>query len=412
MASTVNPLNALRDARIALVHYWYVHHRGGERVLDAMAETFPTADLFIMVADPAAMPEVTRRHKLTTSFLQRIPGAKRHYRKLMPLMPLALESFDLDDYDIVISHEAGPAKGVLTRSRTLHINYSHSPMRHIWEMYREYRRSAPGGALGRFMYGLASHYMRLWDFAAASRVDEYIASSRNGALRIEKYYRRKAKVLYPPVDISHCVVRDQREDFYLVVSALTAYKRIDLAIQACSKLGRKLKIVGRGEAEAALRKMAGSSIEFLGYQSDDIVHDLYSRCRAFLFPGEEDIGLTPVEAQASGAPVIAFGAGGALETVRAKFTGEGIAPNATGVFFPYPSADCLADAVEYFEQNEHRFSREQLVDHAAQFSTPRFQREFVDAIALKYADFQRRFVVDRQEPMPSEATVRASSIHG
>jgi glycosyltransferase involved in cell wall biosynthesis len=410
MESHISPHGTLRDARIALVHYWYVNHRGGERVLDAMAEAFPAADLFIMVAEPAKMPETTRAHKLTTSFMQRIPGVKKHYRKLMPLMPLALESFDLDNYDIVISHEAGPAKGVLTRSRTLHINYSHSPMRYIWEMYRGYRRSAPGGALGRFLYGIVSHYMRLWDYAAAARVDEYIASSSNGAHRIEKYYRRKARVLYPPVDVSNCVVRDQREDFYLVVSGLTAYKRVDLAVEACKKLGRKLKIVGRGEEEARLRRMAGPSIEFLGYQPDSVVHDLYSRCRAFLFPGEEDIGLTPVEAQASGAPVIAFGAGGALETVRGKFAGEPITPDATGVFFGDPSADCLADAIEYFEQNEHRFSREQLIHHAGQFSKLTFQREFVAAVAAMYADFQNRLTNPGNEPVRSSIAAGASSI--
>lgn len=374
----------LSNVRIALVHYWYVRRRGGERVLDAMAEAFPHADIFVMVADPSNMPEATRSHKITTSFMQRIPGIKRHYRKLMPLMPMALESFNLDDYDIVISHEAGPAKGVLTKSRTLHINYSHSPIRYVWEMYQQYLETAPGGAVGRLLYSLASHYMRLWDYSAAARVDHFIASSENGANRIGKFYRRSADVIYPPANLEHLYAAPEREDFYLIVSPLVIYKRVDLAILACNKLGRRLKIIGAGEQRQYLEKIAGPTVEFLGFQTDEVVREHYSRCRAFLFPGEEDIGLTPIEAQASGAPVIAFAAGGALETVRGFSASEGYVPGSTGIFFDEPSPESLSAAILAFEQNATRFVCSELQVHASQFSEAQFRKKFVEAVSQLY----------------------------
>jgi glycosyltransferase involved in cell wall biosynthesis len=381
-------LGELQQLRIALVHYWYVRRRGGERVLDVLAEMFPQADLYIMVAEPKSMPPATAALKLTTSFLQKIPGAKRHYRKMMPLFPLALEQFNLNAYDLVISHEAGPAKGVLTRTRTCHVNYSHSPMRHIWEMYHEYRNEAPLGALGRAVYALSSNYLRQWDYAAAARVNHFIASSRNGALRIRKYYNRDAEIVYPPVDVSSFSPgEDGREDFYLVVSPLVIYKRVDLAIAACNALGRRLVIIGQGEEEGSLRKMAGRNVEFLGFQPDSIVREHYRKCRAFLFPGEEDIGLTPVEAQASGTPVIAYGAGGALETVRGFYPDDGFQPGASGVFFRHQTVDNMASAIRAFEIAEERFNRGAVAAHAAQFSAENFKLEMARALARVYADF-------------------------
>ena len=389
----------LSTKKIALIHYWYVRHRGGERVLDVLAETFPQADIFVMVMDRNSLAHSTATHKITTSFLQKIPGAIRHYRKMMFLFPFALESFNLDEYDIVISQEAGPAKGVLTRSHTCHINYCHSPMRYIWDKYHEYRQEAPG-KLGRFVYSLSAHYLRQWDYCAAARVHHFIASSANAASRIWKYYRRDSEIIYPPVDVSTFSGSEKREDFYLVVSPLVVYKRVDLAIQACNQLRRRLVVIGRGEDENKLRKLAGPTIEFLGYQSDQVVRDYYRRCRAFLFPGEEDIGLTPIEAQASGAPVIAFGGGGALETVRGSFAQEDFLDGSTGVFFKSQSADDLVYAILYFEDNEPRFSRRHMEVQAQQFDVPHFKTNVLNSVYGAWQRFSEPAQTNRQVTLP------------
>lgn len=392
----------LTKLKVALIHYWYVRRRGGERVLDTLAEMLPHADLFIMVTDPGSMPSATAGHRLTTSFLQRIPGARKHYRKMLPLFPLALESFNLDDYDLVLSHEAGPAKGVLTRARTCHVNYCHSPMRYIWEMYQEYKQQAPGGALGRAFYAASSHYVRQWDFAAAARVDHFLASSNNAARRIRKYYGRESTVIYPPVDVDRFAPAETRDDFYLVVSPLVAYKRVDLAIQACNKLRRRLIVIGTGEQMGALRKLAGPTVEFLGNQPDDVVRDHYSRCRAFLFPGEEDIGLTPVEAQASGAPVIAFGAGGALETVNGTFIDESFQEGSTGLFFGSQTVEDVAQAIVFFEQYEHRFQELDLTANASRFSCAQFKSRMILELQSRCEEFlERAHPVDRASAVSS-----------
>jgi glycosyltransferase involved in cell wall biosynthesis len=391
----------LSNRKVALIHYWYARRRGGERVLDVLAETFPQADIFVMVLDRKSLPPSTASHKITTSFLQKVPGATRHYRKLMFLFPFALESFNLDDYDIVLSQEAGPAKGVLTRSRTCHINYCHSPMRYIWDKYHVYRQEAPG-MLGRFVYSMSAHYLRQWDYCAASRVQHFIASSANAASRIWKYYRRESEIIYPPVDVSAFLGSEKRDDFFLVVSPLVAYKRVDLAIKACNKLRSRLVVIGRGEDEKKLRKLAGPTIEFLGYQPDDVVKDLYKRCRAFVFPGEEDIGLTPIEAQASGAPVIAFGAGGALETVRGSFADEDYLEGSTGVFFKSPSVESLAEALLFFEDNESRFRGRDMEVQALQFDVPRFKTNVLDSVYHAWRQFSCQESSQRKISVPLE----------
>ena len=378
----------LTALRTALVHYWLVRRRGGERVLEVLAEMFPRADIFTLVLDRESLSPTLRSRKVTSSFLQKVPGATRHYQKLLPLFPLALEQFQLDDYDLVISSESGPAKGVLTRSHTCHICYCHTPLRYVWDMYHHYRTATPGGTLGRALYAWVANYVRQWDYAAAARVDYFAASSRNGAARIRKYYRRDAEVIYPPVDISSFSLTESPDDFYLVVSPLVPYKRVDLAIAACNVLKRRLVAIGEGEESAALRKMAGPSITFLGYQPDEVVRDHYRRCRAFLFPGEEDIGLTPIEAQASGRPVIAYGRGGALETVDGFFVGEPPRPElATGIFFGQQSVESLVEAMGVFESVEARFSPVFIRAHAQRFDVSRFKKEMFEFIENKLATF-------------------------
>jgi glycosyltransferase involved in cell wall biosynthesis len=376
--------------RIALIHYWYLTRRGGERVLDVLAEMYPEADIFALLADRKAMAPATAAHRIQTSFLQRIPGAKRHYRSMMALFPLALEQFDLSGYDLVISQEAGMAKGVLTRAKTCHINYCHSPMRYIWEMYHDYKSSAPLGSLGRAFYALSANYLRTMDYMAAARVNNFVASSRNAAIRIRSVYGRSSDIVYPPVDLSQLDSTRVREDFYLVVSPLVSYKRVDLAIAACNRLRRKLVVIGIGPDSDRLKQMAGSTVQFLGHAPDDVVRDYYSRCRAFLFPGEEDIGLTPIEAQGSGAPIIAYGAGGALETVRGILPQDTVRVDSTGLFFSEQTPECLADAISEFERKDSNFCSAVIAQHAAQFGIEHFKRKMAAVVEHHYHDFHLR----------------------
>jgi len=382
-------LKDLSDLRIALVHYWLVAQRGGERVLTSLAEMFPQADIFTLVLDRSSLPASLRSRKITTSFLQRIPGATKHYQKFLPLFPLALEQFRLSSYDLVISLESGPAKGVLTAQDSCHVCYCFSPMRYLWDMYHAYRDQDGLGKLSRAFFSLSAHYVRLWDLASASRVDYFLADSEHVADRIRKYYRREAPVIYPPVDISTGYISDRIEDYYLVVSQLVPYKRVDLAVAACSKLGRRLRVIGDGGLAANLRRTAGPTVEFLGFQPDQALRDHYAHCRALLFPGEEDFGIVPVEAQSFGRPVIAYGRGGALETVAGFFVDEETASpeTSTGVFFARQSVDSLIEAMLRFEAVEGRFSPNLIRAHTERFDSSRFRREMESYLRDKWAEF-------------------------
>jgi glycosyltransferase involved in cell wall biosynthesis len=385
------------ELRIAIVHYWFVARRGGERVVEALAEMFPQADFYTLVLDRKALAPALQTRTFTTSFLQALPGSKHYYRKLLPLFPLALEQFRLDDYDLVISSESGPAKGVLTRGDTCHICYCHTPMRYIWDAYHRYRQAS--GLIARTAFSLVAHYMRNWDFATASRVDHFIANSENVASRIRKHYRREARVINPPVNISSGYISDAVEDYYLVVGQLVDYKRIDLAIEACNRLARPLRIIGHGEQYKRLRRLAGPTVQFLGSQPDEDVHKNYSRCRALLFPGEEDFGIVPVEAQSFGRPVIAYGRGGALETVRGLFTEELKDPlNSTGIFFREQSVESLVNAIKALEAIESRLDPEFIRTQVERFDVSRFKAEMSEFIAEKLREFRGRVV--REEPVP------------
>lgn len=367
--------------RVAIVHHWFVRQGGGENFVACLGALFPQADLFALTARPEGVPESLRGRKLTTSWLQRIPGSRRWHRLFLPLFPLALEQFDLAEYDLVLSSDSGPAKGVITGTRTCHICYCHSPLRYLWEMYPEYRRSAPLGSIGRAIFALSGHYVRQWDLGTASRPDFFATNSQTSARRIRKFYRREATVIYAPVQTDQFAPAAQREPFYLVVSRLVRYKRVDLAIDACNRLGRDLVIVGSGEEAAALRRRAGPTIRFPGRCPDTVVRGYYARCRALLFPGEEDQGIVPIEAQASGAPVIAFGRGGALETVRGWWPGQPRDTDATGVFFPAQSVESLSAAMLAFEQCERDFSPAALRSQAQRFDVSSFYPRMADYIA-------------------------------
>ncbi len=370
--------------RMALIHDWLTGMRGGEKVLEVMCEIWPDADLFTLLHVPGKLSPAIERLNIRTSFIQRLPKAAEWYRNYLPLMPTAIEQFDLREYDLVLSTSHCVAKGVITQPRTCHISYIHTPMRYVWELFEEYFGPDRVGRMKRAAIGVFANYLRMWDVASADRVDSFIANSHHVARRIAKHYRRDAVVIHPPVDTAR-FSPGKVDDYYLVVSALAPYKRIDLAVAACARLNRRLLVVGTGQDQERLKKTAGSGVEFLGWQSDEQVVELYRHCRAFLFPGEEDFGITPVEAQASGRPVIAFGKGGALETVRGLDQ-----PDPTGVFFREQTVDGMVAAIREYEDREASFSPERIRQHALGFDREVFRSRLREFVERTYTDYQPR----------------------
>jgi glycosyltransferase involved in cell wall biosynthesis len=349
------------NKRIAIVHYWLLGMRGGERVLEGLCRLCPDADLFTLFYDPAKVSEAIRGRKVTASWLN--PGRK-FYRSLLPVMPLAIESFDLRGYDLVISSESGPAKGVITSSGTRHVCYCHTPMRYLWDLYPEYLHEWTRSRVKKALMAPLANYLRLWDFAAASRVDEFVANSENVKRRIWKTYRREAEVIYPPVAVNG-FRHECAEDYYLVVSELVAYKRVDLAVRAFSKSGRRLKIVGDGPEFGRLKKGAAKNIEFCGRVTDEELRGLYARCRAFVMAGEEDFGISAVEAIASGKAVIALGRGGVLEIV----------PEEGRFMFEPADEEAVESAIARFEAEEKIVPARALQQAARTFSEEDFDRK-------------------------------------
>jgi len=358
--------------KVAILHYWWLSNRGGEAVCSALAELFPAADLYVHVFDQKVMLDRLPAEFCGTirgTFISRIPGAIKHYQKLLPLMPLALEQLDLSAYDLVISSESGPAKGVITRPDAIHICYCHSPMRYIWDMYHEYRAGA--GKLIRVLFPWVAHRLRIWDRLSADRVDYFVANSRFVAARIRKYYRRESDVIHPPVNIGEFSHSEPRSDFYLCLGQLVAYKRADLAVQAFNELGLPLIVVGEGEIFDSLARQAAPNVQLMGRQPFPVIKDLLQRCKGLIFPGMEDFGIVPVEAMAAGAPVIAFAKGGALETV---IHGE------TGVLFHEQTVEALVQAVEAVERGDFTFDPAALHRHTEKFDKAVFLQHMQEAI--------------------------------
>ncbi|MCD4812990.1 glycosyltransferase [bacterium] len=356
--------------KIALVHDWLNGMRGGEKVLEVLCEMYPEADLFTLLYEPEKLSATIRKHKVTTSFIQKLPFAGKHYRNYLPLFPTAIEQFDLRGYDLVVSTSHCVAKGVLTEPDTPHICYCHTPMRYAWEQYHEYFPVHKMGFFKRLIISAAMSRLRVWDVASANRVDAYIANSRHVAKRIKAYYRREAKVVHPPVEAARFKPVKAKGDYYLAVSALVPYKRIDRAIEAFNHLALPLVIVGKGPELRTLRRMAGPTITFKQKCSPEELQHLYADCQAFIFPGEEDFGITPLEAMASGRPVIAFGKGGALETVVHK---------KTGLFFKSPTAQSLADMVK--QSRKMKWDSQVIRNRALIFDRPKFRKKMEMTIA-------------------------------
>lgn len=372
--------------KVAIVHDWLVNYGGAERVVEQMLKMYPDADIYTLVYDQKKMGKIFPKEKVHTSFVQKIPMATKLYTKFLSLMPKAFEKFDLTDYDLVIASSSSCAKGVITSPNTAYIAYIHSPMRYAWDLYYDYLKNS--GFLTRTFMKLQMPKIRIWDFISSQRINTLVANSSYIKKRIKKFWNRDAKVVFPPVDVDRLSANNlPPEDFYVVFSRFVNYKRVDLAISACGELGKKLVVIGSGSQEAELKALAAkyknADIKFTGRISDEEVKVYLQKCRAMIFSAEEDFGIIPVECQACGRPVIAFGKGGALETV---------AENKTGIFFKEQTAESVKEAILKFEDLEKagKFDSATIVNHAQNFSSQRFRNELQAVIDETLAQVAER----------------------
>lgn len=361
----------MKNLKLAIVHDWLTNIGGAEKVVLALHRLYKEAPIYTMSYNPSKMPKEFENINIKTSFIQHLPLGNKKHQLFLPLMPYVFEQFDFSEYDVVITSSSCCAKGVITPVKTLNICYCHTPPRYLWDMYHEYIENF--NPIIKWYVIANLHKLRMWDKLSADRVDYFIANSNFVAKRIKKYYMRDSKVIFPPVDTHFFTMENEKniDNYYLVISRLVPYKRIDLAVKAFNQLGLKLKIAGVGPELKELKKIAKSNIEFLGYVSDEEARELLRRCKAFIFPGLEDFGITPVEAQACGRPVIAYGEGGILDSV---IDGK------TGVLFKEQSIESLINAVKVFEKNIDKFDSKAIRKHAEKFSIERFTREIKDFI--------------------------------
>ena len=368
----------MENAKVALVHDWLTGQRGGEKVLEVFAEIFPEAPIYTLFHFPGSQTEEIEKRTIHTSFLQRMPFLRKRYRWYLHFFPLAVELFDFQDYDFIISSSHCVAKGAIPRPDALHISYIHSPIRYAWNQYFAYFSPDRLGFFSRRLIPPAIHRLRQWDVTSSPRVDYFLANSKTVAQRIYRYYRRKAVVVHPPVDTELFQPDSQPGDYYLLVSALVPYKRVDLAIETFNRNGLKMKIVGSGPDYKKLKRAANKNIEFLGYLSPQDLLRVYQRARALLMPGEEDFGINSLEAQACGIPVVAYGRGGATET---------IIPLETGLFFLELTPESLQTALDKFQDID--FNKSTIRANAVTFSRDVFKEKASIFFHEKWEEFQR-----------------------
>ncbi|WP_434684149.1 glycosyltransferase family 4 protein [Pseudanabaena minima] len=374
----------LENLKIAIVHEWFVTYAGSERVVEQILNLFPHADLFAVVDFLNDSQRGFIQNKpVKTTFIQKLPFAKAKFRQYLPLMPLAIEQLDLSAYDLIISSSHAVAKGVLTAPHQLHISYVHSPIRYAWDLQHQYlKESNLERGIKSWIARWILHQIRIWDTRTANGVDLFVSNSEFIARRIHKVYRRSATVIYPPVDLQNYTLCKQKQEFYLTASRLVPYKRIDLIVEAFSQMGdRSLIVIGDGEQMAKIRAKASSNIKFLGHLEPEALREYMQKARAFVFAAEEDFGITPVEAQACGTPVIAYGRGGVCESVRGLDCDR-----PTGVFFAEQTVASIRTAVLEFEQNSDRISPTTCHENAMRFSTERFQAEFLQFVEQAWRD--------------------------
>ncbi len=370
-----------KHLRTAIVHDWLPVYAGAERVLEQMINVIPDSELYSLIDFlPDDQRAFLQGKSVNTSFIQRLPFARSKYRFYLPFVPFATEQFNLTQYDVVVSSSYVAAKGVLTTADQMHVSYVHSPVRYAWDLHFQYLKE---GGLETGLKGLMAkiilHYMRIYDVSCSNRVDAYIANSRTVARRIWKTYRRKAEVVYPPVDTDAFSLCEDKEDFYITASRLVPYKKIDLVVEAFAEMpDKKLVVIGDGPDYDKIAAKATPNVEMLGYQPFDALKSYMRRAKAFVFAAEEDFGIVPVEAQACGTPVVAFGKGGATETIL---------PGETGIFFFEQTTTSLKEAVQTLENTYSKLSHVRIRENALRFSIERFQERFEDAVARAYSEF-------------------------
>lgn len=370
-----------KNLHIAIVHDWLTGMRGGEKVLEVLCELHPGADLFTLLHNRGSVSPSIEQRNIQTSFVDSLPFKETGYRRYLPLFPRAVESFDFSSYDLILSTSHCVAKGAIPRSGAVHLCYCHTPMRYVWEMYEDYFGKGRAGILTRAAMKYFAPRLRQWDVRSSERVHSYVANSQNVARRIHQYYGRAADVIHPPVDTALFRCSERDEGYYLIVSALVPYKRVDLAVRVFTILGERLVVVGKGPELEALKAGASPNIEFLGWQHEAELAKLYAGCRALVFPGVEDFGIVPLEAMASGKPVIAFGRGGALETVVAEGN------HRTGLFFSEQTEASLREALVRFQKIP--FDPKIIRAHAEQFDREKFKKRLGDYILEKIEEAGR-----------------------
>jgi len=377
--------SSLSSLRVALVHDWLTGMRGGEKCLECFCELFPQADLYTLLHVKGSVSPTIEQHRILTTWAQHLPGVEKRYRHYLPLFPFAVRSMDLRGYDLVLSGSHCVAKGVRIHPPTLHISYVFTPIRYIWDMYDSYfGRNSSAGFLVKMVMPALAGMLRRWDVRTSQKVDYLLADSENVRRRILKYYRREAEVIPVPVDTKHFDLTFQPRDYYLMVTALAPYKRIDLAVSAFNRNKKPLRVAGSGPLLASLQKESGRNISWLGWQSNENLKQLYGECLALIFPGEEDAGITPLEAQASGRPVVAYGRGGVLETVvPLEAYLEGRTDFFSGVLFQEQTETALREAVARLEKHAHLLNPARIRDHALQFDREIFKERILQTIIQK-----------------------------
>lgn len=356
--------------KVAIIHYWMVNWRGGEKVVETLLDLYPDADIYTHVYDEQLTEGKLKNNRIYTTFINKLPFAKKLYQKYLPLMPIALEQLDLREYDLVISSESGPAKGVVTRPDALHLCYCHSPMRYVWDLYPDYIKST--GFFIRILMRPLIHYLKIWDRLSADRVDYFITNSSFISKRVQKFYRRDSIVIYPPVQVNEFSLCESKSDFYLVLGQLTPYKRADLVVDAFLESGKKLVVIGDGEQYNNLKSKECENISVLGRMPWDECKSHLEKAKALIFPGVEDFGMVPVEAMACGTPVLAYAKGGALETV---------VDGKTGLFFHEQTQDAVNECVNRFEENNDIYASLEIREHAEKFSKKAFIDNFEEFVA-------------------------------
>lgn len=373
--------------KVALIHDWLTAMGGAERVLESLIQMFP-ADLYTLVKNSKNLVGTPFENlEIKTSFIQKLPRAEKKYRSYLPLFPLAIEQFDLSDYDLVISSSHSTAKGVLTHADQMHICYCHTPMRYAWDLYQQYLREA------RLKSGLRGviakcflHYLRMWDAHASARVNAYIANSRYVARRVKQIYNQEAEVIYPPVDLNFYTLEEDKEEYYLTISRMVPYKKMDLIVEAFAAMPeKKLIVIGEGPEEEKIKAKAKKNIEILPHQDKESLKKMMQKAKGFVFASIEDFGILPVEAQGCGTPIIALGKGGALETVRG---------NETGIFFPEQKVSSLMEAIKVFEKKT--FDPRKIREHAESFREEVFREKFHASIRDKYEAFTASFRLENR----------------